>query len=71
LADDPLATVAGLYERLGWQLGPDARVAMTAYVDANPKGRFGRHDYDLASFGLDEREVAERFSTYCARFDLT
>ncbi len=71
LAADPFDTVADLYDRLGWPLTAEARSAMSAYVDANPKGRFGHHDYDLARFELDPAEVAERFATYRRRFDLT
>ena len=40
------------------------------YVDANPKGRFGTHRYDLAEHGLDAGVLGERFSDYVARYDI-
>jgi len=35
-------------------------------VNAHPKGKFGAPGYDLAQFGLDAGELAERFSGYIA-----
>jgi hypothetical protein len=70
LVQDPLATVEKLYSSLGDDLDEAATAAMTAYVGANPKGKFGVHGYDLAEFGLDGAELAERFAGYVARYDI-
>jgi hypothetical protein len=70
LAADPLATARGVYDRLGWPWTTQAEQAMVAFVDDNPKGRFGSHHYDLAHFGLDPADVGERFAVYRQRFDL-
>jgi hypothetical protein len=64
LVRDPVATVRRIYEGTGAALRDDA------YVDANPKGKFGQHRYDLAAFGLDPDEVAERFAGYVERYDV-
>ena len=40
------------------------------YPDAHPKGQFGAHTYDVAEFGLDAGELAERFSGYTDRYDV-
>jgi hypothetical protein len=66
----PVATVAGIYDAVGDALTDDASAAMTAYVAANAPGKLGRHRYDLREFGLDEREVAERFAGYVTRYDV-
>lgn len=68
LIRDPLAAVAALYERLGWELTPAAEAAMQRFLDANPKDKHGEHRYTLAQFGLDEDRVTEYFSTYHAHF---
>ncbi|MDZ7733945.1 MAG: hypothetical protein U5R31_13540 [Acidimicrobiia bacterium] len=68
LAMAPLETLGRLYDRLGWPLTDDTAHAMTRYLADNPRGRHGRHDYDLADFGLRVEEVAERFATYRERF---
>lgn len=70
LAADPIGVASELYRWLGWTFDPEAHAAMEAYVAANPKGRFGGHEYDLARFGLTAEQVRERFSAYRTRFDL-
>ena len=67
LVRDPVATVATLYGALGEELDPAAAEAMTAYVAAHPKGSFGTHGYDLASYGLDAAALTDRFADYVAR----
>ena len=46
------------------------RRAIADYVDAHPKGQFGAHTYDVAEFGLDADELAERFAGYIDRYDV-
>ena len=48
----------------------EARAAMQAHLDANPKGKHGTHQYDLDSFGLDAARVRERFADYVDRFQV-
>jgi hypothetical protein len=70
LVREPLATVRALYSSLGNELDDRATAAMTDYVDANPKGKFGAHGYDLAEFGLNAGELTDRFADYVARYDI-
>lgn len=44
-----------------------AIVPMTAYIE-RARREHQAHRYELADFGLDEREVRERFADYAARF---
>jgi hypothetical protein len=68
LMRDPVGAVDAIYAALdplgGPSLDPDARVT------AHPKDGLGVHGYDLAEFGLDPAELAERFSGYVARYDV-
>jgi hypothetical protein len=70
LVRDPLPTVEDLYAACGEDLDAGAREAMTSYVNAHPKTEFGTHGYDLAEFGLDGGELAERFAGYVDRYDV-
>jgi hypothetical protein len=70
LVQEPLATAKALYSSVGEELDDRATAAMTAYIDSNPKGKFGVHGYDLGEFGLDGDELAERFADYVARHDI-
>jgi len=70
LVRDPVATVSGIYDSLGIELDAGAAAAIVAYVEAHPKGEFGVHRYDLASFGLDAGALRERFADYTRRYDV-
>jgi hypothetical protein len=70
LALNPLETMSRVYAAFDDELQGQALDAMTAHIDSHPKGRFGRHGYDLTEFGLDAAELAERFSGYVERYGI-
>jgi hypothetical protein len=70
LMTDPLASMRAIYEGAGRELTPEAAAAMAGYVDAHPKGKFGRHSYALDELGLDGDALAERFGGYIKRHDV-
>jgi hypothetical protein len=70
LARDPIATMRRVYAAFGDELEGQALQAMTAHVESHPKGRFGRHGYDLDEFGLDAGAIAEQFRPYVERYDI-
>lgn len=64
LSDQPMQVVERIYQRFDLDYTPQAQAAIQAYVDANPKGKHGAHEYDLHSYGLSEEQVLERFRFY-------
>ena len=48
--------------------GAGAFDAMGAELAARPQGVFGKHPYDLSTYGLDEAELRERFAGYIERY---
>ncbi|GAB7551630.1 sulfotransferase [Novosphingobium sp. 11B] len=70
LVRDPLATAQGIYERFDEPFTPQARAAMEAYLVANPKGKHGKHEYDLAEFGLSREGVREHFRDYIEQYGI-
>jgi len=62
--EDPMGVVERVYEAFGLDLTDDARAAMQAHMDANPKGKHGRHEYDLAEYGLSREMIEQRFAFY-------
>ena len=68
LVADPVRTMEGVYAGFGDELTDQARSAMEAHVRARPKGHRGVHRYDLAEYGLDAGELAERFADYSQRY---
>lgn len=71
LVSDPLGTVERVYAACDRDFDSVARGAMSDFVAANPKGRFGTHGYDLEDYGLDADAIGERFTDYVARYSIT
>lgn len=59
--NNPMGTVKRIYSYFGITLSPEAEGALEGWIAANPKGKHGEHTYDLATYGLDEREIRRRF----------
>lgn len=65
---DPLACTERIYAHFALPLPPPARAAIRSFAAENPEGKHGKHEYDLAQYGLDEERVRARFAGYAARF---
>jgi hypothetical protein len=63
-SDTPLQLAERIYQAFDLPLSDAAREAFQAYIDDNPKGKHGKHQYDLAQFGLDSETIAQRFAFY-------
>jgi hypothetical protein len=61
---DPLAQMRKIYAWLGDDFTPQAEAGMTAWLAANPQGRFGSHSYSLEKWGLKKDELAPYFADY-------
>ena len=64
LTEQPMAVLERIYNKFDLAMSEQARAGMQAHIDANPKGKHGKHQYDLASYGLTEQEVLDRFDFY-------
>ena len=62
--DDPMGVVQKVYDSFGLELAADSRAALQAHVDANPKGKHGRHEYNLDEYGLTRELIDARFTFY-------
>lgn len=70
LVSDPIGTVERIYVACDREFGEPARGAVSSFVAANPKGRFGTHGYRLEEYGLEADAITERFAEYVARYDI-
>jgi LPS sulfotransferase NodH len=70
LVRSPVETVRGIYDFHGvdWPEGHDER--LKEHLEANPRGRFGSHEYRSEDFGLTDRELRDRFADYIDHFGL-
>ena len=67
MADD-IATVGRIYELADQPLPESSLAALRHYMDAHPRGRFGRVVYDPANFEFDLPALREEFRFYTDRF---
>lgn len=70
LMRDPIATVRSLYAALGDDFTVEAQAAMQAWLDVNPQGKFGRHEYDLDKYGLSKAALEPYFERYLSEYDV-
>jgi len=63
---DPLATVRRVLGHASHTLSPEAEQSMRTHLAVETQHKEGRPSYSLAKFGLDERELKERFAAYRA-----
>lgn len=69
LVKDNLGAVEQIYRHFDLP-NEAARGAIEAHASSHTKDRFGKHDYDLSTFGLTREQVRERFAAYLKRFSL-
>jgi hypothetical protein len=70
LVRDPMSVIEMLYAAAEVALSDAARRAMHAWLDAHPQHQGGRHDYDLADYGLDRAGVESALARYIERFQV-
>lgn len=67
---DPAGVVEQVYHRWGYHFSGAYADNIRAYIKAHPQHHRGKHQYQLADFGIKEREVRDSFEDYAAAFDL-
>ncbi|TAL04438.1 MAG: sulfotransferase [Rhodospirillaceae bacterium] len=65
---DPISTMRKLYKALGDDFTSAAEAGMRAWLDDNPQGKFGKHEYKLAEFGLTPDKVRKLFGRYLGNY---
>jgi hypothetical protein len=70
LITDPISTLETIYKGADLELTPETSAKVRQYVDAHPKGQFGKHSYRLDELGLDGDALAERFQRYIRHHDV-
>lgn len=70
LVSDPAGAVRKVYAFFDIPFPESMQEKVRAFLNRNPKDRFGKHNYSLEDFGLDREEVIKRYLTYMERFGL-
>lgn len=67
---DPIATMRQTYAALGDDFTPEAEAGMATWLADNPQGKFGKHEYKLAQYGLSLEKLNDVFADYLAAYDV-
>ena len=67
---DPVGEIKKIYQHFEEPFTAEAEAAMNGYMQANPKGKHGRHSYSLEDYGLTREGVRERYGDYCEKFSI-
>ena len=61
LMDDPMACIEKIYQHFGMQLSGEAQSNMLAYLESKPKGKFGKHQYEVDEEHSKDRALFARY----------
>lgn len=61
IKDDPFAVIERIYARADRRLSKPGRAAMKEWQAENRQNRHGKHEYNLAHYGVEQAEVEEAF----------
>jgi len=68
--DNSMGVVKRIYKHFDLSIDGRANQAMKDHVEANPKGRHGKHEYHLDDWGMTSEEIITRFAPYIERFNI-
>lgn len=66
----PIETMRKLYAAIGDEFTPEAEQSMQSWLDDNPQGKFGRHEYKLGEYGLTPDQVRKMFERYLSKYEV-
>jgi hypothetical protein len=67
---DPIDAMRRLYAWLGDDFTAEAEAGMRGWLDVNPQGKFGKHEYRLGDYGLSKADLEPLFADYLATHDV-
>lgn len=67
---DQFGVITKIYDAFGLEMTEEATKGMQTFIEANPPGVHGTHDYTPDQYGIDPTAVRSEFSEYIAHFDL-
>jgi len=68
LMEQPITIVHRIYDHFGLHWSDEFEIAMQYWLRDNPRGKQGRHSYDLTDFGLAYEDIETRYANYTKLF---
>lgn len=65
---DPIAMVKRVYAMFELEVSAEFEERMTAWLDQNKQGKYGRHRYSLEEYGFDGEKLARDWAPYMERY---
>ena len=66
----PIKLIKRIYAHYGLPWPDGHEHVIQAYLDANPRGKYGKHKYKSEDFGLTDKELRSHFADYIDTFGL-
>ena len=63
-ANNPMSLLQRIYQQFDFEMDDANREAFETHITTHPKGRHGKHVYDLERFGMTEDKINQRFDFY-------
>lgn len=68
---DQFSVVEKIYETFGLPMSDEGSAGMRAFIEDNPKGKHGAHNYTPEEYGVDPAAVRHAFRDYIAQYSLS
>ncbi|MEM8659434.1 MAG: sulfotransferase [Pseudomonadota bacterium] len=67
---DPWPCIDKIYQLVGSPLSAEGKAAMHTWLADHPRGKHGKHEYELGDYGISRAQVEDVFADYCERYTL-
>lgn len=70
LMRDPVAAIESVYDQLKLEFSDGFAQNIRQYLLEKPKGKFGVHEYKAEDFGLDNKQIRDKFRFYTEHYGI-
>lgn len=70
LIADPVRAISKVYAHFDLHFDPVMATKITDYLNNKPRGKFGKHDYTMSDFGMEESALREQFKRYSEYYNI-
>ena len=67
---NPWPDLEKVYAATGATISNEGKTNMQAWLDENQPGKHGKHEYDIADYGIEQSEIDDLFGDYIQRYQL-
>ncbi len=68
---NPWPSLNAIYTAAGSTIDEQGKANMQQWLDDNQQGKHGKHEYNIADYGITQTEIDDLFGDYVKKYDLT